>query len=98
MWELKAGGKSANIYMLLKREFHKKYVTQSAIDGSKPVKMRDGTHRGPGKQNVAPEGVSEQFRTVQKSLQVMQPLFGENVAVECGGEPGKSVYLKVSDS
>lgn len=94
MWQLSVKGPVGEIYSMLNQKFWDEHVS---------VEINEKTIQKPGMRNPTrfgartktEEGVSEQFRTVLKAIQGMYPVLSGNVQVDCGGEPGGSIWMKV---
>lgn len=94
-WEVKVEGQVDTIYTRLKDQFHEDHVTIT-YDEKEDVKQgRRNTIKYGARTHTEP-GVSEQFRTLQKSWQSIMSTLTGKVRVHCGGDPDKkSVWMKV---
>lgn len=105
MWELEVHGNVDDIYRLLTEAFEEQHVgvvVDDHLDVKTPATFDEEGHEirparvsRRGLRTHTEEGVSEQFRCIAKSLQVMAPQLKGKVTVRCGGDPGKSMWMNV---
>lgn len=95
MWKLKVEGPVEEIYGLLNDTFYDQHVKEVETEDKSVHTMRGSTvERSLGLRTQTEPGVSEQFRCIAKSVQIMLPQLDGKVSVECGGDEG-SMHLKV---
>lgn len=93
MWEVSVKGSTDTVYQKLADAFQEEVITEKLQEGVR--KMRNGEKRSGGMIATTPEGVSEQFRVLQKSLQSCVKTMNGNIKVTVGGDGKKNLYMKV---